>query len=159
MATDAPGKNQTKTFTHTDRIKSQNYHNVLRSLNWMKNVMPCAMRFRGAKISKFSLFASGVRFPDQCKLPLKIKLVRHQVRLLFTDHLFSFPKWIGLLFLPRMNPIASIPATRSTVSLWNGLRRSLTQSATAWIKRKDSECTKCKSTQIKYAHSLYFYAV
>lgn len=35
-----------------------------------------------------------------------------------------------------MKPIASIPATRSMVSSWNGRRRSLTQSARAWDKYK-----------------------
>lgn len=34
--------------------------------------------------------------------------------------------------VPRIKPIASIPATRSIASLWNGLRRSVTQSDKAW---------------------------
>lgn len=59
--------------------------------------------------------------------------------------------WLAVCFIylliPRMNPIASIPATRSMVSLRNGARRSLAQSARAWIQ--------CKAQNRKYSVNVY----
>lgn len=59
--------------------------------------------------------------------------------------------WLAVCFIylliPRMNPIASIPATRSMVSLRNGARRSLAQSARAWIQ--------CKAQNRKYSVKVY----
>lgn len=59
--------------------------------------------------------------------------------------------WLAVCFIclliPRMNPIASIPATRSMVSLRNGARRSLAQSARAWIQ--------CKAQNRTYSVKVY----
>lgn len=60
-------------FIHTDRIKCQYEPNLLPSCP--HTLRPRAVDFTAARKSKFSLFASGVRFPDRCELPLKIKLV------------------------------------------------------------------------------------
>lgn len=95
-----------------------------------------------AKLSCALLYlASGSRVYICCSTDtwteLKIKTVSP-----VTDTLAStFQQQNEKKTVPRMKPMASIPATRSTGSFWNGLRRSCTQSARAWGEREPGEMT------------------
>ena len=65
--------------------------------------------------------------------------------------LFQYIQLKNISVLPRINPIASMPATRSTLSFWKGLRRSFTQSARAWTNQHTSESRLCEPVEKFYS--------